>query len=194
MRLQSGQTAPAISLPNIDGSALDTRALAGRAYMLSFYRFAGCPFCNLRMHRLVSSYAEFGGNLELVAVFDSSLENLQRHVAKHEAPFPVLADESNQSYKAYRVERSLAGVMRGMIFRFPTLIKSMLMGNLPTTIRGSMTTMPADFLIDGDGVIVKAYYGKDEGDHFPISEVVAFAMRSASKPATELSSFSSTQG
>ena len=194
MRLQAGQTTLAISLPNIDGSAFDTRTLAGRAYMLSFYRFAGCPFCNLRMHRLVSSHAKFGGNLELVAVFDSSLENLQRHVAKHEAPFPVLADESNQSYKAYRVERSLAGVMRGMIFRFPTLIKSMFMGNLPTTIRGSMTTMPADFLIDGDGVIVKAYYGKDEGDHLPMSEIFEFARRSSSKATTVLNSISSTQG
>jgi len=192
--LQAGQTAPAISLPNIDGSAFDTRTLAGRAYMISFYRFAGCPFCNLRMHRLVNSYAEFGGKIELVAVFDSSLENLQQHVAKHEAPFPVLADESNQFYKAYRVERSLAGVLRGMIFRFPTLIKSMLMGNLPTTIRGSMTTMPADFLIDGDGVICKAYYGKDEGDHLPMTEIFEFVRRSPSKATTVLSSFSSTQG
>lgn len=146
------------------------------------------------MHQLVKSYADLGGNIELVAVFDSSLKNLQRHVTKHEAPFPVLADEFNQSYKAYRVERSLAGVLSGVIFRFPTLIKSMLMGNLPTTIRGNMLTMPADFLIDSEGVIVKAYYGKDEGDHLPMSEVVAFALRSTSNTKNGLSSLSSTQG
>ena len=35
----------AISLPNIDGSAFDTRTLAGRAYMLSFLSLCRCPFC-----------------------------------------------------------------------------------------------------------------------------------------------------
>jgi hypothetical protein len=35
----------------------------------------------------------------------------------------------------------------------------------------------ADFLIDEEGHIVQAYYGKDEGDHLPLSEIEKFAAR-----------------
>jgi peroxiredoxin len=177
MRLQVGQTAPVVRLPNVDGVEFDTRSLVGRPYLLSFYRFAGCPFCNLRVHRLVSAYPQLRAGVELVAVFDSPLNDLQTHVAKHDAPFPILADETNRYYRAFGIEHSWVGVFRGMILRFPTLIRSMLMGNLPTTIRGKLTTMPADFLIDEEGHIVQAYYGKDEGDHLPLSEIEKFAAR-----------------
>ena len=44
-------------------------------------------------------------------------------------------------------------MLKGMIIRMPTLVKAMLKGYLPTTIKGSLTTMPADFLVDKEGVI-----------------------------------------
>ena len=49
-------------------------------------------------------------------------------------------------------------------------------GYLPTTIKGSMTTMPADFLIDKNGIIQKAYYGSDEGDHLPLEEILGLLL------------------
>jgi peroxiredoxin len=42
-------------------------------------------------------------------------------------------------------------------------------------INGSMTTMPADFLIDASGAIRLAYYGRDEGDHPPFDAIKRFA-------------------
>lgn len=149
------------------------------------------PVSHRAHHKLASRTERHNA---VVAVFDFSRENLQRHVAKHQPPFSVLTDEANQFNKAYHVGRSLSGVLRGMILLFPTLIKLMLMGNLPTTIRGSMTTMPAEFLIDGDGVIFKAYYGKDADDQLPLSKIIKFAKRSASIATTGFSSLPSTQG
>ena len=55
----------------------------------------------------------------------------------------------------------------------PTLYKGLLKGYFLTVIKGSVTTMPADFLIDIDGI---AYYGKDEGDHLPFDSIKKFSL------------------
>ena len=175
MRRAPGEKATPIKLPAIDGSIFDTGSLVNKPIMLSFFRFAGCPFCNLRMHELVHRFAELGDDFTIVAVFDSPLDNLVRHASRHNPPFPVLADENNQYYKEYSIERSLSGLLRGIFLRLPTLMKGLLMCYIPTTIQGSMTTMPADFLIDRNGIIQKAYYGNDEGDHLHFEQVKAFS-------------------
>ena len=38
-----------------------------------------------------------------------------------------------------------------------------------------MTTMPADLLVDENGVIQVAHYGRDEGDHLDFETVRAFS-------------------
>jgi len=48
-------------------------------------------------------------------------------------------------------------------------------GYLPTSFGGNVMTMPADFLVNEDGVIEAAHYGKDEGDHIPIELVKQFS-------------------
>ena len=76
--------------------------------MLSFFRFAGCPFCNLRVHELAKCYKKLGDGFEIVAVFDSPLANLVRQTKGHNAPFPVLADERIINYyKEYGIEHSI---------------------------------------------------------------------------------------
>lgn len=164
-----------IILPCIDGSTFNLEVMQGKRYMISFFRFASCPFCNLRVHELVKRYDELGDNFGIVAIFDSPLDNLQEHAEGHVAPFPILADESNQYYNDYGIEHSVFGVFKGMIMRMPTLLKGMFKGYIPMKIKGSMTTMPADFLVDEHGVIQHAHYGRDEGDHLPFSHIKAFA-------------------
>jgi len=175
MRLKTGIKAKNILLPAIDGSMFDSKCLQGQRYMLSFFRFASCPFCNLRVHELVSRFAEFGDDFTVIAVFDSPLDNLIRHAEGHQAPFPIVADVENKYYQKYGIEHSLGGMFKGMIMRLPTLIKGMFKGYIPTTIKGSITTMPSDFLIDSEGIIKVAYYGKDEGDHLPFDTIKAFS-------------------
>ncbi|MDQ6982441.1 MAG: peroxiredoxin-like family protein [Mariprofundus sp.] len=166
-----------ISLPAIDNSTFELESMKGKRYMLSFFRFASCPFCNLRLHELVKRHNELGEEFGIVAIFDSPLDNLQQHADGHHAPFPILADEDNRYYREYAIEHSVVGVFKGMILRMPTLIKGILKGYVPTTIKGSMTTMPADFLVDENGTIQLAHYGHDEGDHLSFEKVKAFALK-----------------
>ncbi len=178
MRLKPGDPVIPVELPAIDGSRFNSASWAGKRYMLSFYRFATCPFCNLRLHELISRSSEFGGDFQMIAIFDSPLDHLQRNAARHEARFPILADGENVYYRKYGIERSIAGMLKGMTFRMPTLMYSMLVkGFIPLRFKGNLLTMPADFLVDENGVIQTAYYGKDEGDHLPIEEIVPFSMK-----------------
>lgn len=175
MQKVPGDPIPRITLPSIEDTEFDIQSLDGRPYLLSFFRFAGCPFCNLRMHQLVSRYGEIGEDFTMVAIFDSPLDNLKRYADRHSAPFPVLADEENRYYREFGIERSLIGVVKGLFIRMPGMLKALSKGFLPTTIKGSMTTMPADFLVDRQGVIRTAHYGTDEGDHLPLEQVIAFS-------------------
>lgn len=177
MRVASGEKAKNIKLSAIDGSLFETENVKGRPFMLSFLRFASCPFCNLRINELVRRFGEFGDDFTIIAVFDSPLDNLTRHAEGHKAPFPILADENNKYYREYGIEHSVIGMLKGMFLRMPTLLKGMFKGYIPTTIKGSMTTMPADFLIDREGIIQVAYYGKDEGDHLSFDSVKEFSLK-----------------
>lgn len=174
-RLSPGDIAPPLRLPAIDGGTFDVASLAGRRYLLAFFRFASCPFCNLRVHELVHRFGELRPGFAVVAVFDSPLDNLQRHADRHAAPFPILADETGEAYRAYAIERSLGGMLKGMAFRAPTLLRAMARGYVPTSLNRSLTTMPADFLVDEAGVIRTTHYGRDEGDHLPFDAVAAFS-------------------
>ncbi len=175
MRLTPDSILKNIQLPAIDGSLFDSESIKGKPVMLSFFRFASCPFCNLRVNELVRRFDEFGDDFTIIAIFDSPLDNLTRHTEKHKAPFPILADESNKYYKEYGIEHSFIGMLKGMIFRMPTLLKGMFKGYVPLIFKGSLTTMPADFLIDREGNIKVAYYGKDEGDHLAFEQVKEFS-------------------
>ncbi|MDQ6962293.1 MAG: redoxin domain-containing protein [Mariprofundaceae bacterium] len=118
MRKTIGEPAIDMRLTGIDDQRFDTRILKGKRYMLSFFRFASCPFCHMRMHQLVGCYAELGDDFEIVAVFDSPLKNLQSNIEKHHvSPFAVLADQDKHYYQVYGIEYSWLGVFKGMFTR-----------------------------------------------------------------------------
>jgi peroxiredoxin len=60
MRRNPGEKTGNIILPAIDGGMFELNELKGKRFMLSFLRFASCPFCNLRVHELATRFNEFG--------------------------------------------------------------------------------------------------------------------------------------
>ncbi|KAA3610109.1 MAG: hypothetical protein D8M58_07245 [Calditrichaeota bacterium] len=177
MKFKQGDKIKNIKLPAISGSNFDLSSLSGKPFMLSFLRFATCPFCNLRVNQLVKRFEEFGDDFTIVAIFNSPIDNLTKHAKGHHAPFPIVADHDKKYYKVYGIEQSFAGMLKGMIFRFPTLLKGMFKGYIPFPFKGSLITMPADILVDKKGIIKEAYYGKDEGDHLPFDVIKDFSLK-----------------
>lgn len=173
MRLSVGDLAPNILLPDLTGQSFELTQQHDKLTLVAFHRFAGCPFCNLRLHQLIQRYPAWQHRLDVVVIFDSTLDNLQRHATDHQPPFPVLADTQNTAYRAYGVEHSWWGVAKGVMCRTPTLIKAMWQGHRPKSLQGRMDTMPASFIIDSQSVIQLAYYGQDEGDYLPFAQIDA---------------------
>lgn len=174
MRLQPGSPAPAFTTVDYQGNPVSLQALAGRKVLLSFYRYASCPFCNLRIHHLRQRSAEWQARgLDMVAVFQSPAASIRDYAVGETVEFAIVPDPELQLYRRYGVESSwLAFAKSGL--RAADLAKATAKGFLPGKVEGDMNRVPADFLIDEQGIVRVAFYGKDIGDHLDIRVVEDF--------------------
>ena len=49
MKIKKGDKIPEIELPEIGGNVFKLSETKGKKVLLTFYRVAGCSFCNLRL-------------------------------------------------------------------------------------------------------------------------------------------------
>tara|TARA_S200000501_G_scaffold227804_1_gene213608 strand:- start:16425 stop:16961 length:537 start_codon:yes stop_codon:yes gene_type:complete len=176
MRLKPGDKIEELSLMSVDGKEFNIKDIKDKKIFITFYRFASCPFCNLRINEIVKRYNEFGDDFEMVAVFDSPLDNLIKQTKKHRAPFWILADEKFFYYKKFSVEQSFIKFLIGTIVRFHRLMLASLKGYIPFTFKGSVSTIPVDILIDKNGVISEVYYGNNTSDHLSFDRIKSFSL------------------
>ncbi|MEQ8471755.1 MAG: peroxiredoxin-like family protein [Marinoscillum sp.] len=176
--IKMGDPAPAISTTDLWGTPVDIPA-PGQWIYLSFHRFAACPFCNLRTNELIRNYPRFKQlNTEIISLWPSDKDHLLRHAGSEKPPFPMLSDQHKHLYKAYGVtESSWIGAVRLLLH--PGLVLDALK-NKHENIEADAdpTLMPASFLVDPDGIIQFAYYGKHIGDHPPIDSILQVVKQS----------------
>ena len=175
MRIKSPARAPEFDVCDANGERVRLSDFRGRRVVLSFFRDAGCPFCNLRVYELTNEHALLKeSGVEIIAFFRSTDEDVQRFVMQRPRPFVIVADPDMRVYQPYGIEHSWSALIRGMLLRMPRLLRAMSKGILPR-MRGDQSLVPADFLIDEEGRLVRSYYGRDIGDHLPMREIYAFA-------------------
>src|SRR5690606_21504217 len=175
MRLNAPAEAPRLEMTDIYNHPVHVGS-GQRRTLLCFFRDAACPFCNFRIYELTSHHRDLARlGLDIVAVFGSTREEVKRFVARHPRPFRVVADPDSRAHDIYRIERSLWGKLRAILTRIPTLLRGLRMVGLAGLRTNNL--LPADFLIDEEGRIVEAYYGRDAGDHIPIERVEWFVAR-----------------
>ncbi len=177
MRLKPADEAKAFQRKDIFGGSVSLEGFRGRRLLLSFYRYAACPLCNLRIHELsglAPKWKEKG--LEMVAIFESPVESIKQYVTgRHDIPYTIIADPDRELYKLYGVEGSWTGFMKSMVTRSGDGMRSIIgKGFLPGKLEGDVSMLPADFLVGPDLTIKEAYYGADIGDHIPIERIEAF--------------------
>ena len=178
MRLTAQTPAPQCLLFDIRGQRVQLGGATGRPALVSFFRDAACPFCNFRIYELTRHHDALSKQgLDVVAVFTSDVAAVKRFVARTPRPFAVIADPSGNAHQAYRIEQSLRGKLKAILTRIPTLLRGLRFVGL----HGLNTTniLPADFLVDGQGNIVEAWYGRDAGDHIPLARVHAWLGQAA---------------
>ncbi|MBV1756715.1 MAG: AhpC/TSA family protein [Dethiosulfatibacter sp.] len=171
MRLIEGQKAKDFEVKDIFDNNITLEKHRGKKILLSFYRYASCPLCNLRVSELIEQddyFKEKG--LELIAIFQSPADRILEYVGKQNTPFPIIADPEQRLYKLYGVEVSGLGLIKAL-FKPGKFKEALNKGFHTGTMEGPKSRIPADFLIDEKGIILKAYYGKDIGDHMPIEMI-----------------------
>ncbi len=173
-RIERGELAPDFTAATYDGKTISSRDYRDSKLWLSFYRFAACPLCNYRIQEVVARYDDLSqAGIRVVCVMMSPPERIAEYAAKSKPPFPIVADPERVMYEAYGVTPSFWGAFS--MSNLTTFIKSMRSGTRMGPTDGPMTMLPADFLIDPEGVVYEAFYGKSFAEHIPFESVSAFA-------------------
>lgn len=171
MRLKPGEQVRDFSAKDVNGNPISVKSLSGKKWMLSFYRYAGCPLCNFRVHELLKEYDEWQNDgFTMISVFESDTDSINQRVGKEPKPFSIIADPDRNLYKLYGVESSWWKFIKGGL----PIMKSMLHGFFPGKMEGDKAIIPADFLINEEGIITHTHYGHHIGDHIPIRRIQKF--------------------
>lgn len=118
-------------------------------------------------------YDDFAkAGIRLVGVMQSSPERIATYAEKRKAPFPIIADPERKLYKLYGVTPSLKAMFHARVFG--TAFKAMFAGILPGVPDTPLAMVPADFLIDPEGMVWSSYYGQAVSDHIPFETVEEF--------------------
>ena len=174
--LKVGDDAPNLVLPAIDGTIFDMSAMKGKRVILTFFRFSTCPFCNIRINRILKRWNEFSEDTVMVGVFDAKIGELTKRMKKHNPPFTIAADETYEHFKQNSVRKSFLRFMWGALRSPLTFMQATLKGYVPMTLSLSkMSIIPVDVLIDENGKVVDAHYCKDTVDHLPIDRLISFS-------------------
>jgi peroxiredoxin len=173
--LSSGATAPAFETRDWQGNPINLVDAHPGSTLLSFFRYASCPLCNLRIHELIKDYQTFiDHGIRILAVFQSPAERIAHYVERQAPPFPLIPDPGLKLYHLYRVEPSWWGFARAWTAGLPRVFRAVITkGFIPGTVENEIHRIPADFLIGPDRKLNDVYYGRDIGDHIPLERIFA---------------------
>lgn len=176
-KLMVGMTAPAFQTADLFNRPISLDSYRGEWLLLSFYRNAACAICNVRVHSLIGKYAAYRQKgLHMLAIFESPEANLRQYVGKQDAPFPIVGDPQARLYDLYGVETSVDKVNTSMSHAVTQqrVQEASVVGFQLTKEDGSnFYRLPADFLIDPDGIIRAAFYSQVVGEHLDFTVIDA---------------------
>lgn len=169
-KLAAGHQAPAFHTHDVDGTpvALDT----GTApyVLLAFLRYAGCPWCNLAIHRLaLESKMLAQNNCDVVVFVQSTPEKIRENIHERHAirpDFPIIADPSKKIYRQYGVNGSLHAVVRA-VNDIPAWVHAVREhGFAQGKVDGNLFLAQALFLVSRKAnTVVQALYGQSLYEH-----------------------------
>ncbi|MFT4740207.1 MAG: peroxiredoxin Q/BCP [Marivirga sp.] len=180
MKLDNTLTAPLFNRKDIFGRTINLEEYKDKKLLIAFFRHAGCPFCNLRVHALTKVHQELKEKgLEMLFFFESSDKVLLRSIFHKEvSPIPLLSDSKKEVYEQYGIESSSGISAKSHITSFvQTAFRAAVKG---VPIHGmkdgeSINTIPAEFLVDKNLEIRKVYYSKSLTDRLDIKLIQKFA-------------------
>jgi thioredoxin-dependent peroxiredoxin len=174
-KVKAGNALPHFETSDINGNRIRSADLQNQKTLIAFFRYVGCPVCNFRVHQLLNHADQLNNKgIRVIAIYESSNETLRNFIADTPMPFTIIGDPDLMLYKTFGLEKSWIKMM-GSLFKKQS-INAMRAGrqlyNRTYKRDGNLNRLPADFLIDDRGIIIKSYYGTDIGDHLPIADIL----------------------
>ena len=156
--LKVGERAPDFELPNAFGHTISLyKELEKGPVVVTFYRGAWCPFCNLQLHGLQSALPlieEQGARL--IAITPQQPDKSRDQLKKERYQFEVLSDLDDRVTKAYRLHYIMDPKL---VELYKTKFKLDVSAfNGPGR---NVLPVPATFVVDRDGIVRAAFADTD---------------------------------
>ncbi len=167
--LKVGDKIPAIQLTDAQGELVSIQdKLTEGPVVLSFYRGAWCPYCNLQLNALQKSLPaiqEAGGSL--VAISPQLPEHSATTAKTNELTFDVLSDVGNKTAREFGLVFQLGEAVRPLYQSFGI--------DIPKHNGDDAYELPvsATYVVNSDGVIVYAFVDLDYTQRAEPSEIIA---------------------
>lgn len=175
MRLSQPSKAPNFNVKDIYGKPLNLEDYKGKPVILSFFRDAACPFCNMRVYEYTRRYEGWNElDIEVIAIFSSPSEAVREFVAKHPRPFRTVGDPDLELYNTYGIGSSAWGFIKVILFKMSTIKEGKRKGGKTNWTNPNRFLLPADFIIGPNGKVLDVWYGKDQADHMPMKRLEKF--------------------
>jgi peroxiredoxin len=147
---------------------------SGSLTHLQFRRFVGCPICNTHIGQMIKRAEEIkSAGIQEVIFFHSREEEMRP--LQQGVPFDLVADAEKVYYKEFGVETSLAYFLNHKTL--VAAVRGILRGNLTLRMTGGPLGLPAEFLIEPDGQVRAAKYGRHAYDQWSVDELLGLAER-----------------
>jgi peroxiredoxin len=155
--LKAGDKAPYFVLKDPEGKPVASAALLAQGPLIvSFYRGAWCPYCNMELqalHGALPAFRELGA--QLLAISPQNAVNSRKSVRTNGLDFPILSDPGNETAAAFGLRWALPDYLVELYKK--------LKNDLPAFNGDTSWTlpMPGRFLIGQDGMIRYAEVNPD---------------------------------
>jgi len=163
-----GSKAPDFTLVNASGKRVNlTAQLKQGPVILVFYRGAWCPFCNLHLHALKKSVAEFNKyNAQVIAVTPQQPDQSLKQVNKDKYPFEILSDLDDAVMKLYGLYYELSPELN-KLYKSKGLDVEAFNGKGRTAL-----PVPGTFVIGKDGFIKAVHAQHDYKERMEPAEII----------------------
>lgn len=182
MKLEGGSIAPLFNTADVYGNPISLTSYRGKKVMLVFFRYAGCPMCAFYMTTLIGKFKTFEEKGLCPIVFFQSPKDhvIEGACEPHKPSFPVIADPKKEIYSVYGVESSITKTLQpaNAVAFYTATIKEHFKQK---KIDGDFFLLPAEFLINEQGVIHTAHYWQNFADPIATPDIEAFIQSTSKK-------------
>ncbi len=192
MNLQAGQPMPFFSIHDIVDKQINSDQLLNKKIYLTFLRNTACPLCSFHVFRLLKMADQLkSNNVEVIAFYESKKQVIlsspffKDQVLK-EKKLTVVSDTARKVYALFGAEVNAQKATFEILQahgRIPKIEEAAKNGFIGDGIQEGThpDAIPADFLINQNGIIVHAHYGTDAADNISLDVVEAFALIAIAK-------------